>query len=136
MTVHWAVNIRAPLEPGVYITEWQMVHNKEPFGPKASWNVFVVPKVEGGVTPGAIIKQWWEQQKQRLAEEFYKLVENLKRAGEEWLQRELERLWREFWESLFRQCCGANVIAPVVLLLGAWGINHRRRGRMRDSDRD
>jgi len=125
----WELAITAPSAPGVYRTEWQMTHGETLFGPVMFCEVIVIPEGSGDL--GELIEQLIEELKQRAEERFEQEWEKLRERIEELIQRELERLWREFWESLFRQCCGANVVAPVALLLGAWGISHKRRRRMK-----
>jgi len=133
----WEIPIIAPEKVGSYNTKWQMTYNREPFGPVMSCLVIVVPEEEDiSIDPVELLKEWLSELKRQISAKLNELWEDLMQRLEEWLQRELERLWREFWESLARQCCGTNVVAPAVLLLGAWSINHKRRRGMKDGDRD
>ena len=114
-----------------------MAHGKEPFGAVVSCLITVVPEQgEIDIDLGSLLEEWLNSLIERIITELDKFWENLRRQLEEWFQRELERLWREFWESLFRQCCGAGAIAPAALLLSAWSINRKWRRRTRDSDDD
>jgi hypothetical protein len=131
----WEISIIAPEEIRSYSTELQMTYSGEPFGPVMSCLITVVPEEEINIDLIELLKGWFDELMRQISDKLNELWENLMQRLEEWLQRELERLWREFWESLFRQCCGANAIAPAVLLLGAWGINHKRRRGTRDGDR-
>ena len=147
----WVIPIAAPLQAGLKWTEWQMAHNGEPFGPVMSCLVMVVPEGEVNINPGTLLEEWFNELIQQISDEFNELwvdlqqrfeewlqgeLERLEHEIEQWLQQELERLWREFWEELLRQCCGTSALAPATLLLGVWGINHRRRRRAKHGDRD
>jgi len=113
--------------------------------------VMVVPEGEVNINPGTLLEEWFNELIQQISDEFNELwvdlqqrfeewlqgeLERLEHEIEQWLQQELERLWREFWEELLRQCCGTSALAPATLLLGVWGINHRRRRRAKHGDRD
>jgi len=132
----WVIPITAPSQSGLHRTEWQMAHNEEPFGSVLSCLVIVVPEGEIGIDPGALLEEWFNELMRQISTKLNELWESLLQQLEEWLQRELDRLWREFWESLLRQCCGASAIAPAALLLGAWGINRKRRERTKGDGRD
>ncbi|MBC7250772.1 MAG: hypothetical protein H5T62_10865, partial [Anaerolineae bacterium] len=147
----WEIPIVAPEEIGIYNTEWQMTYNGDPFGPVMSCLVMVVPEGEVNINPGTLLEGWfneliqqisdelnerWEDLQQRFEEWLQGELERLEHEIEQWLQRELERLWREFWDELLRQCCGTSALAPATLLLGAWGITHKRRRRTKRGNRD
>jgi len=142
----WLLSITAPQEQGVYRTEWQMMYNGYSFGPVMSSMVIVVPEGEIGVDPGGLLEEWLNELIEQISTELNELIEqistelnelweDLEEQFREWLQRELERVWREFWENLLRQWCGANALVPAGLLLGMWGIKHRRRRRLEDGDK-
>jgi hypothetical protein len=130
--VRWKLSITAPSLLGKYPSEWQMKKLDVPVAPIQSFAVIVLPEGEFEFDPGALLEEWLNELIEQITAELNKFWEDLKRQFMEWLQSELERLWREFWESLLQQCCGANAVAPAALVLGAWGFNRRRRRRMKD----
>jgi len=135
--IRWVIPITAPSQVGFYWTRWQMARGEEPFGSVVSCLVTVVPeKEEIGIDLGSLLEEWLNSLVEQIITELNEFWENLQRQIEEWFQRELERLWREFWESLFRQCCGAGAIAPAALLVSVWSINRKWHRRTRDRDRD
>jgi len=132
----WEIPIIPPEEIGSYNTKWQMTYNGEPFGPLMACLILVMPEGDIDIDPLALFREWLDNLVEYILAELNTFWENLKQQLEEWLQRELERLWREFWENLFRQCCGTSAIVPAALLLAAWGIHRRQRGRTKHDDRD
>lgn len=142
-TMTWTLDLVAPQEPGAYQTDWQIVHDNKPIGPVIPCYVIVASEWKGLPSYWPIIKQlakerlsdieqWFEERLDEVKQFFIDLL--LGELGR--LLGELARLWHEFWDSLLQQYCGANAVAPAALLLGAWGINHKRHRRTRDSDRN
>jgi len=127
----WVIPITAPSQAGVNWTEWQMAHNGEPFGAMMAGLIIVAPEGEIDFDLLALLEEWVNEIKEQISAELKEFWEDLERQFMEWLQRELERQWREFWESL----CGASAVAPAALLFGAWSSNRKRRGRKGNSDR-
>ena len=114
----WVIPITAPSQAGVNWTKWQMAYNEEPFGAMMAGLIIVVPEGEIDFDLLALLEEWVNELKEQVSAELKEFWEDLERRFTEWLQRELERLWREFWESL----CGTIVMVLAVLLFGAWGI--------------
>ena len=112
----WVIPITAPSQAGVNWTEWQMAYNGEPFGAMMAGLIIVAPEGEIDFDLLALLEEWVNELKEQISAELKEFWEDLERRFTEWLQRELERLWREFWESL----CGASAMAPAALLFGAW----------------
>ena len=125
----WEIPIVAPGEIGGHIVAWQMTQDGEPFGPVMSCLVLVfdVPEGEIQFDPLALLEEWLNELREQAAAELEAWWQDLQRQFVEGLQRELERWGGELEESLLRQCCGANVIAPLALLLGVWGVKRKRR---------
>jgi hypothetical protein len=128
--IRWAIPITAPLRlwAGSYTTRWQMAWNEERFGSEVSCSV----SVSGFFGPiRELIKsrraELWEKLRLLVLTKLSELWENLMQQVGEWLERELERGWREFWDNVIRQCWGTNALAPATLLLAAVGINRKRR---------
>jgi pimeloyl-ACP methyl ester carboxylesterase len=132
----WTIPVTAPAQIGLNWTEWQMAHDGEPFGAKASSLVAVVPEGEIDIDIAALLEQWLDELKKEIEDEINQFLEELADRFEEWLQRESERLLSELLESLSQQCCGAAIIAPGALLLVVWTSGRRRRKRVRDRDRE
>jgi hypothetical protein len=121
----WVIPITAPSQAGVNWTEWQMAYNEELFGAMMAGLIIVAPEGEIDFDLLALLEEWVNELEEQISAELKEFWEDLERRFTEWLQRELERQWREFWESL----CGASAMVPAALSLGAWSISRRQRGR-------
>jgi hypothetical protein len=126
----WVIPITAPSQAGVNWTEWQMAYNEEPFGAMMAGLIVVAPEGEIDFDLLALLEKWVNELEEQISAELKEFWGDLERRFTEWLQRELERQWREFWESL----CGASAMVPAVLSLSAWSISRRRRGRTKHHD--
>jgi hypothetical protein len=129
-TVRWTVPIVAPQEAGLYGSQWQMTLGGEPLGPVMSALIFVSPNLEPGdlkLDPVALFQEWIRGLFDQLVARLQALLEELWRQIVEWLNMESERLLQELLDTLARQCCGAALVPPAVVLMSALGLIQRRR---------
>jgi hypothetical protein len=108
---NWSLPLQAPNTPGLYRSEWQMVHGNQAFGPTIGIEMRVL-----GVNPSG----WLERLRQEIERQLAEWRATLEREIEEALRKELERQ--------VRSICGSALIAPGLMLLATLWLSDRAKG--------
>jgi hypothetical protein len=123
--VKWPLTMRAPEQPGVYDSVWQMAIGGKPFGERLHLAVVVVP--EGSDTNLIeMLSAMIADARQQLQDRFEAAWEDLKRRIEARIKEEIEREVQRRVNAL----CGT---APAGLVIAAGVVWRRRRQQARRS---
>lgn len=121
-SVAWDVVITAPSDAGVHRGEWRFSHDGELTGPSMRASVLVIPGDADDVT--ALVRG---------------LVEDARRRGEAWLERQWDTARRRLIEiaeaelerrseELVRDLCGGPGATSALTLAAAWFAGRRKHG--------